>query len=199
MLPSLSVLEDPQFTALSVTAHHWLKISEVSPPNVFCKHCSFDIKPRADIFSLCCVQVRLPQLSSYLLAKREEGYRLVGAEQTAHSKSLTSYPFQPRTVLLLGWVCGVAHIPHSALSYCWGGYAVLPISHTLHCPTAGVGMRCCPYPTLCTVLLLGWVCGVAHIPHSALSYCWGGYAVLPISHTLHSAPIPYELLPSVSP
>lgn len=29
VLPNLTVVEDPQFTALSVSAQHWLKISEV--------------------------------------------------------------------------------------------------------------------------------------------------------------------------
>lgn len=30
VLPNLAVVEDPQFTALSVSSQHWLKISEVS-------------------------------------------------------------------------------------------------------------------------------------------------------------------------
>ena len=46
----------------------------------------------------------MPQLPSYLLAMRHSGYRLVGAEQTAQSKSVNSYSFQPLTLLLLGSV-----------------------------------------------------------------------------------------------
>ena len=52
--------------------------------------------------STVCSQVRLPQLPSYLLTMRSAGYHLVGAEQTAHSKCITSYTFQPHTILLLG-------------------------------------------------------------------------------------------------
>ncbi|CAI8004823.1 Probable methyltransferase TARBP1 [Geodia barretti] len=74
VVSSLSVVDDPQFSALSVSAQHWLNISEV----------------------------RLPKLPSYLLAMRRAGYQLVGAEQTAQSKSITSYSFQPLTLLLLG-------------------------------------------------------------------------------------------------
>jgi tRNA guanosine-2'-O-methyltransferase len=74
VVSSLSVVDDPQFSALSVSAQHWLNISEV----------------------------RLPELPSYLLAMRGAGYQLVGVEQTAQSKSITSYSFQPLTLLLLG-------------------------------------------------------------------------------------------------
>ena len=48
------------------------------------------------------LKVRLPQLTSYLQGMRGAGYRLAGAEQTAHSKCITHYSFHPRTVLLLG-------------------------------------------------------------------------------------------------
>ena len=35
---------------------------------------------------------------------KEQGYHLVGAEQTANSKCLTEYSFPKKTVLLLGYV-----------------------------------------------------------------------------------------------
>ena len=39
-----------------------------------------------------------------MLEMKEQGYTLVGAEQTANSKCLTEYRFPKKTVLLLGYV-----------------------------------------------------------------------------------------------
>lgn len=129
VLPSLAVVEDPQFTALSVSSEHWLKISEVSktavPLSTYAV-CVFTDSLHLDQYmmttannqlwqcvhyQLICLtdvwQVRLPQLPSYLLAMRNAGYQLVGAEQTAQSKCVTTFEFQPRTLLLLGSVIPV--------------------------------------------------------------------------------------------
>jgi tRNA G18 (ribose-2'-O)-methylase SpoU len=69
-----NILEDALFQALSVTSERWLNITEV----------------------------RVPELSGYLLAAKQQGYTLVGVEQTANSKCLTSYNFPRKTLLLLG-------------------------------------------------------------------------------------------------
>ncbi|XP_078452693.1 tRNA (guanosine(18)-2'-O)-methyltransferase TARBP1 isoform X3 [Lampetra planeri] len=65
---------DRQFQALSVTAEQWLPILEV--------------KPHA--------------LAAFLQEKKEDGYSIVGAEQTANSHDLTAFRFPARTLLLLG-------------------------------------------------------------------------------------------------
>ncbi len=60
----------------------------------------------ADSFTVCMLtllpQVKLNVLKEYLLTMQGKGYTLVGAEQTAKSKSLTEYSFKKKTVLLLG-------------------------------------------------------------------------------------------------
>ena len=48
------------------------------------------------------MKVKPGMLKDYLLQKRQEGYTLVGAEQTANSISLTDYQFPFKTLLLLG-------------------------------------------------------------------------------------------------
>ncbi|XP_075919329.1 tRNA (guanosine(18)-2'-O)-methyltransferase TARBP1 [Petromyzon marinus] len=67
-------VSDRQFQALSVTAEQWLPILEV--------------KPHA--------------LAAFLQEKKEDGYSIVGAEQTANSHDLTAFRFPARTLLLLG-------------------------------------------------------------------------------------------------
>jgi len=66
--------QQKDFTALSVTAEHWLPMEEV---------------PEA-------------RLSEYLQQLRRQGYRLVGVEQTAESENLLDVQFTERTALVLG-------------------------------------------------------------------------------------------------
>ena len=47
-------------------------------------------------------QIKVAELRRYLLEMREDGYTLVGAEQTANSVSLPDYTFPQKTLLLLG-------------------------------------------------------------------------------------------------
>ncbi len=53
-------------------------------------------------------QVPVRLLREYLLQKQEEGYSLVGAEQTTNSVCLTQHRFPRKTLLLLGCVLSVA-------------------------------------------------------------------------------------------
>ena len=48
--------------------------------------------------------MKLDGLKEYLLMMRKRGHTLVGVEQTAQSKCVTSYNFPLKTVLVLGWV-----------------------------------------------------------------------------------------------
>ena len=57
--------------------------------------------PLADFF-FC--KVRVIHLDDYLRRMKTVGYKLVGVEQTAHSRLLTTYEFAPFTLLLLGSV-----------------------------------------------------------------------------------------------
>jgi len=65
---------DPAFQDISVTAEKWVPIWEV-PEN---------------------------ELGQFLEDKKNEGWALLGVEQTANSKSLTEYKFPKKSVLLLG-------------------------------------------------------------------------------------------------
>lgn len=47
-------------------------------------------------------QVKPVQLTDFLQAKKNEGYCIVGVEQTANSQSLQHYQFPEKTLLLLG-------------------------------------------------------------------------------------------------
>ncbi|EDW16167.1 uncharacterized protein LOC6574675 [Drosophila mojavensis] len=62
------------FTNLSMTAEKTLNIGEVKPAS----------------------------LASYLIEKQSQGYKIVGAEQTAHSTNFTDFKFPEKCVLLLG-------------------------------------------------------------------------------------------------
>lgn len=59
----------------SVSAERWVNIEEVRPG-----------KP----------------LKDYLMMKKEEGYSIVGAEQTSNSVKLQTFKFPVKTLLLLG-------------------------------------------------------------------------------------------------
>ena len=48
------------------------------------------------------LQVYEAKLREFLTAKKQEGYTLVGVEQTANSVSLTDYQFPYKTLLILG-------------------------------------------------------------------------------------------------
>ncbi|KAH8278591.1 hypothetical protein KR018_005713 [Drosophila ironensis] len=69
-----SQAEKSDFTNLSMTAEKTLNIVEVKPDS----------------------------LAEYLLGKQLEGYKIVGAEQTAHSTSFADFKFPKRSILLLG-------------------------------------------------------------------------------------------------
>jgi tRNA G18 (ribose-2'-O)-methylase SpoU len=69
-----SVVNDPEFQNISVTAEKWIPIMEV---------------PEAG-------------LEAYLLGKRADGWSLVGLEQTTTSVEITKFEFPKKTVLLLG-------------------------------------------------------------------------------------------------
>ena len=116
VLPSLSVLEDPQFTALSVTAHHWLKISEVSPAHPMCFASIAVLTSNHELTSSPCAVFRyvFPSCppTCWPSVRRAIGW-------SGQSRRHTASPSPPTP-------------SNPALSYCWGGYAVLPISHTLH-------------------------------------------------------------------
>lgn len=74
VLDSLRHVKDKHFQALSVSAELWLPLLEVKPA----------------------------ELSEFLQRKKQEGYCIVGVEQTANSHSLQNYRFPERTLLLLG-------------------------------------------------------------------------------------------------
>jgi tRNA guanosine-2'-O-methyltransferase len=68
------VTKHHDFASISVTAERWLPIHEVA----------------------------LPGLKSYLARLRNEGYALIGLEQTRGAASLDTFNFPPRTALVLG-------------------------------------------------------------------------------------------------
>lgn len=68
------VVKTEEFKSIAVTAHKWLPIYEV----------------------------RVPNLLDYLKFQKENGYQLLGLEQTANSKMLTEYEFPEKCILLLG-------------------------------------------------------------------------------------------------
>ncbi|CAH1792155.1 unnamed protein product, partial [Owenia fusiformis] len=74
VIGNMKWLDDKMFQGLSVTAHKWLPIKEVRPH----------------------------MLKTYLSEMREEGYTLIGVEQTANSTQLTDYSFPKKSLLLLG-------------------------------------------------------------------------------------------------
>ncbi|XP_076099114.1 tRNA (guanosine(18)-2'-O)-methyltransferase TARBP1-like isoform X1 [Mytilus galloprovincialis] len=74
VIGKMKYTDDKTFKELSVTAHKWLPIIEV-------------------------YQELLPQ---YLTEKRQEGYTLIGVEQTANSVSLTDFTFPKKSLLVLG-------------------------------------------------------------------------------------------------
>ncbi|KAJ3152935.1 hypothetical protein HK101_001777, partial [Irineochytrium annulatum] len=71
---NIKIKEDPTFTSTCVTADQWMPMLEV----------------------------REPDLTDYLLAKKAEGYALLGIEQATTSVTLESFSFPRRCVLLLG-------------------------------------------------------------------------------------------------
>ncbi|KAG5670340.1 hypothetical protein PVAND_000614 [Polypedilum vanderplanki] len=74
VVDSLKSVENFEFKSLSKTAEKWIKISEV-------KHW---------------------QLFDYLIAMKQHGYKIVGAEQSGSSVSLLNADFPKKCVLLLG-------------------------------------------------------------------------------------------------
>ncbi|XP_068183368.1 probable methyltransferase TARBP1 [Antennarius striatus] len=74
VLESLRHISDKQFQSLSVSSELWLPLLEVKPA----------------------------ELTEFLLVKKNEGYCIVGVEQTANSRSLQDYQFPEKTLLLLG-------------------------------------------------------------------------------------------------
>jgi len=75
ILPDLAIISDPTFQSLCVTADMWVPMREVPPT----------------------------ALTAWLRAKAQEGYTLVGLEQTAESTPLQEYEFcNSKTVLVMG-------------------------------------------------------------------------------------------------
>ncbi|XP_015438417.1 PREDICTED: uncharacterized protein LOC107193477 [Dufourea novaeangliae] len=74
VLANLNQIKDKEFQNLSVSAEHWITITEIKPH----------------------------QLSKYLLEKKDMGWSLVGVEQTANSKSLLNMKFKKKSILVLG-------------------------------------------------------------------------------------------------
>lgn len=74
VLANLKSTETREFQALSMTAEKWLLCTEVKP---------FHLVP-------------------YLQTMREQGYTLIGAEQTADGRSIERFEFPAKTLLLLG-------------------------------------------------------------------------------------------------
>ncbi|XP_036402731.1 probable methyltransferase TARBP1 [Megalops cyprinoides] len=74
VLDSLRHVSDKHFQALSVSAELWLPLLEVKPS----------------------------ELTDFLQLKKQEGYCIVGVEQTANSQSLQGYRFPEKSLLLLG-------------------------------------------------------------------------------------------------
>lgn len=73
-LPNKTMLHDPNFTGMTVTAEKWLPMWDVPPEDVV----------------------------SLLRKLRKEGYTIVGLEQTHQSVLLGQYSFPEKTCLLLG-------------------------------------------------------------------------------------------------
>ncbi|KAF2077091.1 hypothetical protein CYY_001600 [Polysphondylium violaceum] len=74
VIPDIKVMSDPAFLQITVASEKWLNVEEVNPTN----------------------------LKDYLLAKKKEGYSLLGVEQTSTSKQLNQYTFPQKSLLLLG-------------------------------------------------------------------------------------------------
>eukprot|EP00742_Colponemidia_sp_Colp-10_P012885 GILJ01014505.1.p1 GENE.GILJ01014505.1~~GILJ01014505.1.p1 ORF type:complete len:1557 (+),score=304.04 GILJ01014505.1:174-4673(+) len=74
IIPNIRLLEDPRYKNISVTAEKWLPVEEVKEED----------------------------LMRYLKRQKEEGYAMLGLEQTANSKDLCTYQFPKKAVLLLG-------------------------------------------------------------------------------------------------
>ena len=92
VLNSMNITEDNQFQALSVSAEKWVPITQVFYILIF------------NIFAeIINRQVGASNLEEYLRNIKQQGYSLVGVEQTTQSRCLTSYTFPLKTVLLLGY------------------------------------------------------------------------------------------------
>ncbi|XP_043277155.1 uncharacterized protein [Venturia canescens] len=74
VIGSLKYVEDREFQTLSMSAEKWITITEV----------------------------KAHLLKNYLLEQRLNGWKLVGAEQTANSTNLNEMEFDKKTILLLG-------------------------------------------------------------------------------------------------
>jgi tRNA guanosine-2'-O-methyltransferase len=74
VVPDLKVTEDTSFKEVSVSAGEWMTMMEVPPS----------------------------KLVPYLRLKRSEGYCIVGLEQAARSKTLGSFAFPRKMVIVLG-------------------------------------------------------------------------------------------------
>ncbi|XP_065209528.1 probable methyltransferase TARBP1 [Planococcus citri] len=71
---NLEVLKNKEYTSLSITAEKHVQINEVKKYNLF----------------------------GYLKNKKEEGYCIIGLEQTTNSKNLSEFSFPKKSVLVLG-------------------------------------------------------------------------------------------------
>lgn len=74
VISSRSITKDAEFKSLSMSSEKWVDFEEANRNN----------------------------LQAYLLRMKEEGFHIVGAEQTSDSVMLNSYQFPKNTLLLLG-------------------------------------------------------------------------------------------------
>lgn len=74
VLNSNTVVRNQEFQSVSMSSENWVDILEI----------------------------KLEELKSYLLKMKEEGYAIVGAEQTSESVELNKFKFPTKCVLLLG-------------------------------------------------------------------------------------------------
>lgn len=74
VIDSLRHIENKEFQSVSVTAEKWLRLLEI----------------------------KVHDVGDYLRLLKEKGYKIVGAEQTAHSKSINHVKFPQKCALLLG-------------------------------------------------------------------------------------------------
>ncbi|XP_012234605.2 probable methyltransferase TARBP1 [Linepithema humile] len=74
VLANLACVKDKEFQCLSVSAEKWINVIQVKPQ----------------------------ELQEYLMQKKDEGWSLIGIEQTANSTNLLETKFNRKTILILG-------------------------------------------------------------------------------------------------
>jgi len=64
------------------------------------------------------LEVNPESLAGFLLEKQMEGYKIVGAEQTAHSTNFVDFKFPKKSILLLGFVINILGVFFENLLFC---------------------------------------------------------------------------------